>query len=91
LTGSAAQECLGEYRELPPDDERSGEIAVAHAGADPNPVGRQVDAIQSKPGDVDQQLRCFDAQFHEVDQVGPAGEKDGRGGPRHGSDGLGHV
>lgn len=60
-----------------------GEVAVADGGADPQAAVRGADhPVQGQLGDVDEKARFLDAEFHEVDEVGPAAQEAGSGALR---------
>jgi hypothetical protein len=92
LARSTVQHGAGEHRQLPSDHVVGDEVAVADAGADPDAAGvGRLDAVEREAGDVDQQLGRLDAELHQVDQVGAAGEEGGRRGAGHRLDGSRRV
>jgi hypothetical protein len=75
LARGAGQQRLGEHRVALADGGMDGQVGVAHRAADAQAAVRQVlDAIVEHARDVDQASRRMDAELHEVDEVGAAGE-----------------
>jgi hypothetical protein len=56
-----------------------GEIAVRHECADAHAsVCSLLDCLKRQPGDVDQPQGAFDIIFHQIDEIGAAGDEFGR-------------
>ena len=75
LPGGAGQQRLGQHRIALPDPRVGGEVAVAGAGADAQAAVGLLDPGRQQPGHVHQQVRRLHPEFHQVDQVGAAGEE----------------
>lgn len=80
LARGAREQGLGEDGITGADGRMGREIAVADRGADAERAVRELlDLVQGQAADVDEQVGPFDAEFHQVDQVGAAAEVAGAG------------
>ncbi|OSY50702.1 hypothetical protein BG846_03678 [Streptomyces fradiae ATCC 10745 = DSM 40063] len=80
LGGGAGEQGAGDGGVAGPYQGVRGEVAVADGGARAQPaVGQLLDGVERQAGDVDEGVGGLDAQLHQVDQVGAAGEVAGAG------------
>ncbi len=79
LRRGAGQDRAGQQRIPRRDPIVVGNGAVGHQSADAQAAGlRRLDGVQAgQAGDVDQPRRALDIVFHQVDQVGAAGDNAG--------------
>ena len=76
LLRGAGQDRAREQRIALLDQRVVGEVGVRHERADAQAaVRRLLDGLQRQPRDVDQPRRALDIVFHQVDQVGAAGDE----------------
>jgi hypothetical protein len=69
---------LRQHRVLAPDRRVRGEVAVAHARADPETAARQrLNPVERQPRHVDEQVRFDHAELHVVDQIRSATQESG--------------
>ena len=53
-----------------------GEVGVRHEGTDAQaPCRSLLDRLERQPGDIDEPRRPLDVPFHQVDQIGAAGDE----------------
>ena len=90
LCGSPRQQRFGDARKGLREARLVGQVAVSHQRADTDAaVVAPFDRIEAiEMGDVDDPIRTDDVAFHEIEQVGAAGEVS-RTGHRGSGDGLG--
>ena len=90
LSARAGYNRARQYAVLPPHAAVRGQIRVRDQCPDPQTaVACILDAIEVESGKVDDVRRRFDLQFHEIEQVGAAGDKLGVGRARGGRGGCG--
>jgi hypothetical protein len=76
LGRGACHESARKHRVVAPYPHVGGQIGIAHQGADAQSAIRcRLDLVQAQAVDVDQVRRRLDLEFHEVEQVGAAGDE----------------
>jgi hypothetical protein len=76
LHGGAGQQRARQHRVILPHALVRGQVGVAHQRADAQAALRRgLDLVQRQAVHVDQMLRRFDLQLHQVQQIGAAGDE----------------
>ena len=92
LPGGAREQGLRQHRVLGADPPITGQVAVTHRRTDRQSAAfGWLDRGQRQPAHVDEQPGRFDAELHEVDEIGPARQEDSAVGGRHRRDGRGWI